>query len=89
MTNAPERIWAWYHEELDDWAWSDEDVKDGYEDFTLIGQFIRADLAKPHVRPDKINVLRKAINTESGGYWLPTDEMLTRILSALEETWTP
>lgn len=39
---------------------------------------------KPLYTARNVAVLRAAINIESGGYWLPTNDMLRRILFALE-----
>lgn len=50
-TDAPERIFVHYETETDDAKWSEWDYTDAFTGFSHYGEYIRADLAKPTVKP--------------------------------------
>ena len=85
MTDAPERIWTTGNTHTGSWN------KESIARFGLPEvEYIRADLAKPTVKPeDVLDAASRYLTLTYGIAALSHPVDRSRILSALEDTWTP
>ena len=85
MTDAPERIWTTGNTRTGSWN-NESMARFGLPEV----EYIRADLAKPTVKPeDVLDAASRYLTLTYGIAALSHPVDRSRILSALEDTWTP